>query len=153
MISRIEALFAAVAIVFITILFIFRKRVGLLALNEELAVAEDKHAKLIKFFFYLLTAASVALGIKLLGIVLVSAAIIIPASCAKIISRSFAMMGVLAVVFSELFIGMGLISSYFLNIGTGSAIVLVSAVVFFVLRGVYSMVSASQKRLLKGDNS
>lgn len=153
-ISRIEALIsAAVAIVFITILFIFRKRVGLLALNEELAVAEDKHAKLIKFFFYLLTAASVALGIKLLGIVLVSAAIIIPASCAKIISRSFAMMGVLAVVFSELFIGMGLISSYFLNIGTGSAIVLVSAVVFFVLRGVYSMVSASQKRLLKGDNS
>jgi ABC-type Mn2+/Zn2+ transport system permease subunit len=47
-------------------LFLLRKRVGLLALNEELAVVEDKRAEIVKFFFYLITAASVALGIKLL---------------------------------------------------------------------------------------
>lgn len=146
-VSRTEAIVSvAASALFIVILFLLRKRVGLLALNEELAVAEDKQAKLVKFFFYLITAASVALGIKLLGIILVSAAIIIPASCAKLISRSFAMMGLLAVMFSELFFGIGLTGSYLLNIGAGSAIVLVGAVFFILLHGIYSASRALGKK-------
>jgi len=150
-VSRTEAIVSvAASALFIVILFLLRKRVGLLALNEELAVAEDKRAKLVKFFFYLITAASVALGIKLLGIILVSAAIIIPASCAKIVSRSFAMMGLLAVMFSELFFGIGLTGSYLLNIGAGSAIVLAGAVFFILLHSIYSVSRALGKKGERG---
>ena len=152
-IGRTEAVISAVvSALFIAILFFLRKRIGLLALNEELAVAEDKRAKLVKFFFYLLTAASVALGMKLLGIILVSAAIIIPASCAKFVSRSFAMMGVLAVLFSEVFMGFGLAGSYFLNIGAGSAIVLVGALFFLGLQSIHSVKVAFKKKKEKGYN-
>ncbi len=152
-IGRAEAIAsAAVSALFMAVLFILRKRVGLLALNEELAVAENKRAKLVKFIFYLLVAASVALGIKLLGIILVSAAIIIPASCAKLVSRSFAMMGVLAVLFSEVFFGFGLTGSYYLNIGAGSAIVLVGAASFLLLQSAHSTARALKRKGEKGYN-
>jgi zinc transport system permease protein len=134
-VDRVEAIVSAIsATVFIITLFIIRRRMQLISLNEDLAVAENKRAKIVKFMFYLLTAASVALGIKLLGIILVSGAIIIPASCAKLISKSFAMMSLLSVVLSEIFVGVGLVGSYYLNIGTGSAIVLTGALFFFILQ-------------------
>lgn len=152
-IGRNEAIVSAVvSALFMVILFLLRKRIGLLALNEELAIAEDKRAKLVKFSFYLLTAASVALGIKLLGIILVSAAIIIPASCAKLVSRSFAAMGILAILFSEMFMGVGLAGSFFLNIGAGSAIVLVGALFFLGLQALHSAKVAFKKKKEKGYN-
>ncbi|MFA4999631.1 MAG: metal ABC transporter permease [Parcubacteria group bacterium] len=154
-IGRTEAIFSAImAFVFCALLFGLRRRLGLLALNEELAVAEDKRAKMLKLFFYLITATSVVLGIKILGIILVSAAIIIPASSAKLIAKSFAMLGVFSVVFSEIFISMGLVGSYFLNIGSGSAIVLVGAASFLLIQVSSSLYAALQKRrVLKGSGN
>ncbi|MFA5052923.1 MAG: metal ABC transporter permease [Parcubacteria group bacterium] len=146
-ISRSEAVISAVlAVVFTIVLFVLRRRIGLLALSEELATAEDKRAKTIKLLFYIITAISTVLGIKVLGIVLVSAAIIIPASCAKLIARSFMAMSILAIVFSEIFISIGLISSYSLNIGAGSAIVLVGAISFLAIQIIYYVLNALKRK-------
>lgn len=135
---------AGLAIVFFGILFGLRKKIGLLALNEELAMAEGINVSLIKPFLYVVTAVSVVLGIKVLGIILVSAAMIIPASCAKSVSRSFAMMGILSVVFSEMFMFGGIVSSYALDLPTGSAIVLLGSATFFIIQTV-SFIMEKQK--------
>ncbi|MCK9187042.1 MAG: metal ABC transporter permease [Candidatus Colwellbacteria bacterium] len=135
------------AIVFTAILFILRRQLGLLSLSEDLAKAEGINAKMIKLVLYLIIAVSVVLGIKILGIILVSAAMIIPASCAKLSAKSFAMMGILSIVFSEVFMLGGIAGSYFLNIPTGSFIVIIGASAFFVLQGINYLFKGPKKAI------
>jgi zinc transport system permease protein len=145
-ISSAEAVISLfVAVIFTIVIFLIRKQLGLMALSDDLAAAEGIKTRPIKLLFYVMTAVSVVLGIKVLGIVLVSAAMIIPASCAKLTARSFAMTGLLAVIFSEVFVIGGIVSSYSLNIPTGSAIVLIGAASFMILRGIYFIARPSTK--------
>jgi zinc transport system permease protein len=144
-----EVVISVIATVLFTgVLFSLRKKIGLLSLNEELAAAEGIAVSAIKLFLYIVMAVSVVLGIKILGIILVSAAMIIPASCAKSVGKSFAMMGVLSVIFSEMFMFGGIVSSYALDLPTGSVIVLLGATTFFIIQ--ISSYIMSKYRLIKG---
>jgi len=77
-----------------------------------------------------LLAVVTAMSIKVVGIILVPALLVIPAASAKNISRSFRQM-----IFYSLFFGVasvvgGLIGSFYLNTASGATIVLMSIVFF-----------------------
>jgi ABC-type Mn2+/Zn2+ transport system permease subunit len=96
--------------------------------TADLAVISALSAGIMAFL-----AVSVVLGLKILGIILVSALLIIPASTAKLVSKSFKGLIVQSVVFSEIVVILGITLSYYLDSPTGPMIVLVGTGVFLVI--------------------
>ncbi len=105
----------------------------LLSLNNDLAYLSGVNLSLYQLLFYIALSVSVILGIKIVGVVLVSALVIIPVSSAKIFASSAKSLVVWSVILSEIIMLSGIFLSLALNWPTGATIVLVGAVIFFAL--------------------
>jgi ABC-type Mn2+/Zn2+ transport system permease subunit len=112
------------------------KGITLMALDIDTAYLAGIRVDLLQVVFYIILAVAVVLGIKILGIVLVSALLIIPASTAKLMSKSFKGLIIQSIVFSEVVVLLGIALSYALDSPTGPMIVLVGAGIFL---GVFSL--------------
>ncbi|HUJ79609.1 MAG TPA: metal ABC transporter permease [Nitrospiria bacterium] len=119
--------------VIVTVLVLLLRQLTLLALDKESARLYGVRAEPLDFFFYELLCVTIVLGVKLLGIILVSALLIIPPTIAKLLSPSFkALIGV-SVLAGELFIILGLLLSYLLDLPAGPSIILVGVAVFLLV--------------------
>jgi len=67
-------------------------------------------------------------AIKLVGIVLIAAFLIMPAACARIFARTFAGMSLLSLLISAATLVIGLFASYYADLPSGPAIILTQAV-------------------------
>lgn len=114
-------------------LFVFRRPITLLALDREMAYLAGVNADLLQLAMYVVLALSVVLGIKILGIILVSALLIIPVSISKLISRSFRHLVIWSLLLSEVIVLAGLIISYLFDLPAGAIIVLTGTVLFFLV--------------------
>ncbi|OGH68399.1 MAG: hypothetical protein A3I29_00595 [Candidatus Magasanikbacteria bacterium RIFCSPLOWO2_02_FULL_44_11] len=108
----------------------------LLSLNEEVAALAGIHTKSYQLLLYVILAVATVLSIKVLGIMLVSALLIIPVSSAKLLAGSSRQLAILSILFSELAIILGMFTSLVLNLPVGSVIVL-SATFLFILALVF----------------
>ena len=81
---------------------------------------------------------SILATMKVLGVVLVAATLIIPPVTARLLTTSFARLLLLSVLIGSLSAGVGMVLSYHINVSSGATIVLVSALVFAV---VYALTS------------
>lgn len=132
MIRPLDLWLIGIASVFISAMtFLFRREITLMAIDPEMAYLSGIRTELLKFGMYLVLAVAVVLGIKILGIVLVSALLIIPVSISKLISRSFRNLVIGSVIFAEVIVTAGIFLSYFFDLPTGAIIVLTGAVLFF----------------------
>jgi zinc transport system permease protein len=102
-----------------------------LALTDRIPVRADDYA------LSAYTALTVVLAVKILGVVLVSAFLIIPAATARAFSRSFRGLCWGAVGIGAMTSTGGLIASYYADAPSGATIVLLQAALFFasLLRG------------------
>ncbi len=107
-----------------------------ISIDRELAQAEGVHVARIEFLFSLLIAATVALAMKLVGLLLVTAMLIIPAAGAMHRARTPEQMVLIAAVISVLSVIAGLGGSLFADIPPGPAIVVSMAVFFLLLSAV-----------------
>jgi len=82
--------------------------------------------------YHVLLALVVVASLGVVGIVLVNALLVIPAATAKLCARSLRQMFVLAPVFGIASVVAGLCGSYWLDVPSGPAIVVVAGVVFLV---------------------
>ena len=124
---------AALSIGIGSFLIVMRRQITLLALDREMAYLSGINADLFQLTMHMILAVSVVLGIKMLGIILVSALLIIPVSIAKLVSRSFQKLVFWSVVISEFIVLGGLLVSYFFDLPAGATIVLTGTVVFFIV--------------------
>lgn len=104
----------------------------LLSLNSEMAALSGIPTKRYQLLFYVLLAVSTVLSIKVLGVVLVSALLIIPVSTAKLLVSSSRQLLFTSILFSELSIVIGIFLSLQFNLPVGSVIVLVATLVFII---------------------
>jgi zinc transport system permease protein len=118
-------------IIISSVLLLF-KQITLVSISEELAWTSGVRTKYIDLLFYVLTALAVVLGVKLLGIILVSALLITPSVTAKLFARSFTTYIAWSIVFSLIAFITGLFLSYYIDLPSGASIVL-SATSLFVL--------------------
>lgn len=100
--------------------------------DRELAQADRQPVLLYDYFLSALIALVVVASVKVVGIVLITAFIVIPAATARLLSRTFTAMTLTAVVIGVFSVIPGLILSYSFDIPTGSAIVLVQATMFVI---------------------
>lgn len=88
---------------------------------------------------YLLAAAiavAVVVSIKVIGILLVSAFLVLPAAVARVLAPTFARMAVLSMVIGGTTAVVGLYASYFVNVPSGPAIILLQGALLIVALGV-----------------
>ena len=106
--------------------------ITLMSLDRDSAYVEGINVDSLQVILYIVLAVSVVLGLKVLGIILVSALLIIPPSTAKLVSTSFRLLIVESLLFSEATVLAGIAISYYVNAPTGAVIVLVGTVLFFL---------------------
>ena len=102
-------------------------------LNEELAYSNDINPRREKLFLTLALAVTVAVSIKVVGLLLISALLIIPAAAARNISQTPETMVITTAIIGVISAVSGLQFSYFFNSPPGPSIVCVSLVCFLIL--------------------
>jgi len=108
------------------------KKFLLITLDESLAQAEGVRVQFHETLLLLLLAAVIALAIKLVGVILVTAMLITPAATAQNLASSMTRMFVVSIIAGVLAVVIGMFTSAVLSIPSGPTIVL-SAVALFSL--------------------
>ena len=120
------------AVVVLGCVGVFYKDLLFVTFDPEMAEVTGLPAGRLYFLLISLMALTVAVSIKVIGIVLVSALIVIPAAAAYQLTERFKNMMALSVVFGVGSTILGLFISDWLRIASGASIVLLATLIFFV---------------------
>jgi zinc transport system permease protein len=101
-----------------------------LCVHEDLAAAEGTAVERVKFVFVLVLALVVAMAIKIVGVLLTIAFLIMPAAAARPLSETPEQMALFAAIFGSLAVALGLFLSVSFDTPGGPSIVLVLALIF-----------------------
>ncbi|WP_020377510.1 metal ABC transporter permease [Candidatus Microthrix parvicella] len=125
----IAALFAVVG----ALVFVFYRPLLFTTFDPEVATASGLPTARIDAALMVVLAATILATMQVLGVTLIAAALVIPATVARMLTNSFSRLLVLATVIGSAtgFVGMNV--SYHLDIQSGPAIVLVGAGLFAVV--------------------
>lgn len=133
-VSALELIIIAVFGVLVLLFLGFGYRqLTLLTLDPQGAYLHGMRTVLWELALYLSLSLAVVLGVKLLGIVLVSAFLVIPVSCAKLITRSFRSLTFLTIVLAVVITIAGIFASFYLDLPTGAVVVLTGFLIFALL--------------------
>jgi zinc transport system permease protein len=110
-------------IVIITIFLLF-KEYFLLTFEEDAAAVSGLPVKVLNMLLTILTALVISTAIKIVGALLVSALLTIPAATSLLIARSFKQSVVFSVIISEIAVVVGLVIAGIWNLAPGATIVL-----------------------------
>ena len=106
-------------------------RLTLLALNPHLGINRYQRVALEKTIFSLLVAVIVAVSIKMIGMLLITSMLVIPAVAARLIARNIRQTFWYALGFAVAAAVAGLMISYYADMSTGATIILLLAGFFF----------------------
>ncbi len=123
-----------------TLCFLWRSLLKI-SLDQDLAHADGVHVGLVNLIFMLMIALVVAAAMKVVGILLVTSLLVIPAAAASRFARTPEQMAGLAALIGCASIAGGLFSSLGWDTPAGPSIVVV-AVLFFVLSAAFPQTSA-----------
>jgi zinc transport system permease protein len=116
---------------------VFYSRFFLVSLDEDLAIAKGLKVSSLNLILILLAALLVSVGIQIVGILLIGALMIIPVTTAMQYKLSFRTTMVVANLYSVVSVWLGLYISFYQNIASGGAIVMLN-LLFFVISLVFS---------------
>ncbi|MBD2295310.1 metal ABC transporter permease [Anabaena sphaerica FACHB-251] len=105
----------------------------LLTLNPDVAQVQGVPVQLYRYGFVILLSLAVAVAIKAVGVLLVNAFLVIPASTAKLMSHHFSRFLILSVIVGSSSSIAGMMVSGVFNLASGPSIVLVQFLVFVVV--------------------
>lgn len=116
------------------LIFIFRisRQVMMGIISEDFARANSVKIEIINLIFLIMVAVITALGIKIVGTLLMGALVIIPPAAAKNLSRSLGEYGILSLIFGIMSVVLGLFASKIFNLPPGPMVVLASAIIFLL---------------------
>lgn len=102
----------------------------LVSINEEMAAVDGVPVARLRFLLLILLALTVTAAMKVVGILLITALLIIPAAAARRLSRTPEQMAVFAAIIGMLAVGGGLAGSLQWDLPLGPAIVVAAALGF-----------------------
>jgi zinc transport system permease protein len=124
-VTRIELILSFIVFLIVTaIVIIFYNDFFAVTFDEELARTMGIKTRRINAILFLLTAVAAVLAMKVAGIMLVSAMLILPPLTALQLSLSFRITIIAAVFFSILSVICGIIAAFLLNLPAGGTIVI-----------------------------
>lgn len=105
-----------------------------IAVHEELARTDGIHVERVRLMFMLLMVLVVAVAMKIVGVLLITALLIVPAAAARRFARSPESMALLAMVIGVVAIVLGLFASLRWDTPAGPSIVSAAVLLFFISR-------------------
>ncbi|RAS79168.1 metal ABC transporter permease [Priestia endophytica] len=118
-----------VAIVVTLAIIIFYKELFILSFDEEHAKASGVKAKATHFLFIVMVALVIAASMNIVGILLVSALMTLPVAASMRLATGFKQTIILSIIFGEVSVIGGLISSYYLDLAPGGVIVVIAILI------------------------
>ena len=103
-----------------------------ITVNPELAAVEGTNVALVRTSLMLITALVIAIAMKIVGVLLITALLITPAATARRLSNTPEQMAIIASAIAMLSVLMGLSLSWYSDAPAGAAVVLCSATLFLV---------------------
>ncbi len=125
-------LLLVITILTIATFLFFLKPFLQITFNSDLARIEGIHVRFFEYLLFFLIAVVITVSLKIVGIILVTSLLIVPAAAAKNIASSIGRLFVLSSVFGLVSGISGLILSIYFNTSSGPTIVLVSIGIFFL---------------------
>lgn len=116
-----------------TVVYFSFDKLMLIALDEDVASVSGINTPLINMVFSILTALVVVVGMAVVGILLVSALMIVPVAAAYLLHLGFKQTLVYAIGFSVLSVLIGLILSFYLDIAPGGTIVITAVFIYIAI--------------------
>lgn len=120
------------ALVLLTI-FLFYKEFLVLAFDPMLARTLRLPTTFLRYLLLALIAVTIVVALQVVGIALMLAMLVTPAAAASFLTRRLPSMMLVAAVIGVFSAITGLYASYFLNIASGAAVVLVATLVFILV--------------------
>jgi len=131
--SKTDVYLSVAVSIIVTILFvIYYRKLFVVTFDEEFAKASGLKAKRYTNIIAVLTALIIVVGMRMMGVMLISSIIIFPALTSMRIFKSFKKVVISSGIVSVVSFLLGLYLSYLYNISTGAMIVIVN-LVFFIL--------------------
>lgn len=124
---------AAIAVVVLTVLLIFRREIVLITFDRTLATSLGVHLWRYDQLFLILLALAIVTALQTVGNILVLAMLITPAATARLVADRLPPMLVLSAGIGVVSGICGLYISYYWSVASGAAIVLVATAIFFVV--------------------
>ncbi len=137
---------ALLALTVFGFLIINMRRLTLMTLNPELAHVQRVPSVWLHYAFTLLVAATVVVSMKMLGALLLSALIVVPAAAGKVVARSFRGLVVVSLICGIVAPWNGVWVSVQFNVPTGPSIVL-SGILFLILAYIWRGIAQSLRSL------
>jgi zinc transport system permease protein len=109
------------------------KELVYITFDEEAAKVGGIPVEFINTFFIILAALTIALAIPIVGILLISALVVVPVVSSLQFKTSFLKTIIFAEIISLISVFIGIICSFYLNLAAGGAIVLTSLIIFVVI--------------------
>ena len=100
--------------------------------DPEIARADGLAVERDDYLLNAMLAVAIVLSIKIVGVLLIAAFLVIPAASARMMVRTFRAMTIAAVAIGAGSVVVGLLASYALDVPAGATIILVQATVFLV---------------------
>lgn len=122
-----------ILIIITIILFPFWKRWAYSSFDRELAQADRIPVQFDDYLLTILIAVTIVVSIKVVGIVLIAAFLVIPPAASRLLNKSFSKMTLVSVIIGIVTALVGLWISYYLDVPSGATIILLQAAVFFTV--------------------
>ncbi len=120
----------ACSLVIVVVLMLLWRPLLSITVDEELAKVEGLPVEYLRLTLMLLIALIIALSMKVVGVLLITSLLIIPAAAARNLAKSPETMAIFASVIGFIGLLLGLTASYYVDIPAGPAVVACCAVMF-----------------------
>lgn len=125
------AVLGVATVAILAALIVSFKQLLFAAFDEEVARAYGQPVEALNTMVLVLLAVAVVVGVRLVGVLLIQALLVVPAATAVLWARNFRAQVVISAVLGVACGVIGLAAAYVLNVAAGGAIVLVAVVLFF----------------------
>jgi len=119
------------AVVFFSVLFMY-KYLFFISFDEEVARVRGIRVSALNFALVVMAAVTIAISMRIVGVLLIGALMVIPVLTAMQFARSFKQTFVYAIFVSLLAVVFGIYFSYYLDLATGGTIVVTAIFLFLV---------------------
>ena len=123
----------ALAVTVLVILAIFGRELFAVSLDPDIAQVQGIKVRVMSTLMAVLAAIVVVVGMRVVGLLLVSAIMIVPVAAAQQLTRSFRSTAVIAVIIGLIASITGLAGSFYIEVPPGPAIVILALACFAVL--------------------
>ncbi|MBN8827895.1 MAG: metal ABC transporter permease [Sphingobacteriia bacterium] len=133
LVSKHDLIFISIISVITFLWLIFRwKKLIRIMLSDEIAISMNERINLIRLEFIIILALFISIAIKMVGVMLITSILIIPASLARRFSNNPESMAIIASIFGAIFICLGIRIAFIYNQPLSPTIIAISSTIFML---------------------